>query len=141
MNRAEGTGAPKAFTFISVSRAGSSATGSPPMAIAITQVPVETTENGGWCAKRCGSSEALESWMPHNTFVPGGSPVRVAISGRIGPSTSPGMRTGASLPAIPSVVTSDDGARATGFHKSVWHPSEVTSAPAIPVSRRPQYWG
>ena len=32
--------------------------------IATTQVPVETTEKGGRRASRCGSSEALESWMP-----------------------------------------------------------------------------
>ena len=65
MNLAEGTGSPKAFTFTSVSRAGSSAAGRPPTAIDITQVPVETTANGAGRAKRCGTSEALESWMPH----------------------------------------------------------------------------
>ena len=46
MKRAEGTGSPKALTLTSVSRAGSSSTFAPPIAIEITQVPVETTEKG-----------------------------------------------------------------------------------------------
>ena len=46
MNRAEGTGSPKALTLISVSRLGSSVTCRPPTAIETTQVPVETTAKG-----------------------------------------------------------------------------------------------
>ena len=64
MNRAEGTGSPKALTLISVSRAGSSVTSLPPMAMAMTHVPVETTENGALRASMCGRSDALESWIP-----------------------------------------------------------------------------
>ncbi len=46
MNLAEGTGLPKAFTFINTFLAGSSVTGLPPIDIDMTQVPVDTTENG-----------------------------------------------------------------------------------------------
>ena len=46
MNRAEGTGWPRALTFTSTSRAGSSTGSSAPIAMAITQVPVETTAKG-----------------------------------------------------------------------------------------------
>ena len=64
MKRADGTGAPNALTLTSVSRVGSSSTAAPPIAMAMTQVPVEATENGFGRSSRYGSSEALESWMP-----------------------------------------------------------------------------
>ena len=53
MNRADGTGSPSALTLISVSRPGSSVTALPPIAIEITQVPVDTTANGARRRSRC----------------------------------------------------------------------------------------
>ena len=94
MKRADGTGSPKALTLISVSRAGSSATRRPPIAMATTQVPVETTAKGGRRARRCGRSEALESWMPQCTGVAGSRPVAAATSGVTGPRTSAARRSG-----------------------------------------------
>ena len=43
---------------------------------ATTHVPVETTAKGAARDRRCGSSEALKSWMPQQTGVAGSSPVR-----------------------------------------------------------------
>ena len=60
---------------------------------------------------RCGSSEALESWMPQKTGVCGSSPVRAASAGRIGPSRSLAGRTGAISPRQPMRSTSDEKSR------------------------------
>ena len=54
MKRAEGTGCPSAFTFTSTSRAGSSTAAPPPIAMATTQVPVETTAKGAGRPSTCG---------------------------------------------------------------------------------------
>ena len=113
----------------------------PPTAMTITQVPVETTEKGGRSAMRCGSSEALESWMPQNTGVCGSSPVCCARSGRIGPSRSLRRRTGAISRASPSGRPATRNRPAHGFQRSVWQPSDVTSLAATPVSRKAQYCG
>ena len=135
MKRADATDVPSALTFIKVSNSGRKDTLFPPMLIAITQVPVDTTLKGAGLCKRYGNREALESWIPHTTGVVSANPVRNATSGRIGPKTSAGRRGGAILCAMPRRSTSDENVCSAGFHKSVWLPREVTSVVAIPVSR------
>ena len=91
----------------------------------MTQVPVETTVKGGSRATRCGRSEALKSWMPQKTGVPGSSPSRCASSGVIGPSRSKAERSGAVFARQPSRSTRLEKSLAAGFQRSVWQPSEV----------------
>ena len=52
MKRADATGVPSALTFIKVSNSGRNDTFFPPMLIAITQVPVDTTLKGADLFKR-----------------------------------------------------------------------------------------
>ncbi len=137
MNRAVGTGWPNALTFTSTSRFASNSTARPPKAITIIQVPVDSTPQGA--SARCGTSEALESWIPHRTGAPTANPVASATSGSTGPSTSAALRTGGNNPSQPIRPTKDENCPAHGFHRSVWQPSDVASLAATPDNRNDQY--
>ena len=143
MKRADGTGSPKALTLISVSRAASSAIARPPIAMEITQVPVETTAKGGRRATRCGSSEALESWMPQWTGVAGSSPVAAATSGGHRPEDVGGAaERRQQRPPAHARRPATRSRRARGFQRSVWQPSEVAlGRRARPRAGSVQYCG
>ncbi|MFY8153592.1 MAG: hypothetical protein ACOVOI_16040 [Hyphomicrobiales bacterium] len=59
---------------------------SAPTAMITTHVPVDTTVKGRGRVRRCGRSEAFESWAPASTRVVAGRPVALTIAGSSGPT-------------------------------------------------------
>ena len=102
----------------------------------ITQVPVETTANGGRRARRCGRSEALESWMPQWTGVAGSRPVAAATSAVTGPRMSAARRSGGISAAQPMRSTSDENRRRAGPRGRCGSRARCARTRSTPVSRK-----
>ncbi len=118
MKRAEGTGSPSALMLMRVSRAASSGRGRAPTARAITQVPVESTENGAGRDSRCGNSEALESWMPTWTGAACGRPVRGSDLRQEGAEAIGGLGQRRKRPRQPRRSTMGEKPRRCGDQRS-----------------------